>query len=309
MIRALHRWPGLVALVLVTVLALNGAALSVFPMAEQLAAPQAVAGQSVADLAARVASLHPGLEEIRRAPSGRITAWWFDGGTPGSAVIDPATGADVGPADPIPVERWLTWLHRSLFQGDAGRLVMAAGGAAMLVLTLSGAALVARRTVGWRRKCHRRRTPVFRKACGDGDECLRLRRGSRADRPDQGPSLCHRPCGYRGRAGAARWRPHRPCAEGSASRASCRFRRRWWRKSCTALRGKAGPGALAALPVTAAHRRTRNGPGKSGIVTARPIRATLDPAMTCAPGTVMSLPGAMPAPPRGPATCKAPGRH
>ncbi len=115
MIRALHRWPGLVALVLVTVLALSGAALSVFPMAEHLAAPQAVAGQSVADLAARVASLHPGLEEIRRAPSGRITAWWFDGGTPGSAVIDPATGADIGPADPNPVERWLTNLHRSLF--------------------------------------------------------------------------------------------------------------------------------------------------------------------------------------------------
>jgi len=74
-------------------------------------------------------------------------------------------------------------------------------------------------------------------------------------------------------------------------------------------RGKAGFGALAALPVTAAHRRTRNGPGKSGIVTARPIRATLDPAMTFALGAVMSLPVAMPAPPRGPATCKAPGRH
>jgi sulfite reductase (NADPH) flavoprotein alpha-component len=150
MIRALHRWPGLLALVLVTVLALSGAALSVFPMAERLAAPQAVAGQSVGDLAARVASLHPGLEEIRRSPSGTITAWWFDGGTPGSAVIDPATGADVGSADPNRAERWLTNLHRSLFLDDSGRLVMAAGAAAMLVLTLSGAALVARRTGGWR---------------------------------------------------------------------------------------------------------------------------------------------------------------
>ena len=90
MIRALHRWPGLLALVLVTVLALSGAALSVFPATERLSAPQAVAGQSVGDLAARVATLHPGLEEIRRAPSGRITAWpasgevniGFAGGTP-----------------------------------------------------------------------------------------------------------------------------------------------------------------------------------------------------------------------------------
>ena len=160
MIRALHRWPGLLALVLVTVLALSGAALSVFPMAERLAAPQAVAEQSVADLAARVAATHPGLEEIRRSPSGTITAWWFDGGTPGSAVIDPATGADVGSADPNGMERWLTNLHRSLFLDDAGRLVMAAGAAAMLVLTLSGAALVARRTGGWRHWFARLRGPL-----------------------------------------------------------------------------------------------------------------------------------------------------
>jgi len=32
MIRTLHRWPGLLALVLVTILALSGAALSVFPV-------------------------------------------------------------------------------------------------------------------------------------------------------------------------------------------------------------------------------------------------------------------------------------
>ncbi|WP_028029632.1 PepSY domain-containing protein [Gemmobacter nectariphilus] len=160
MIRALHRWPGLVALILVTVLALSGAALSVFPAAERLAAPQPVAGQSVADLAARVAASHPGLEEIRRSPSGTITAWWFDGGKPGSAVIDPATGVTVGSADPNPVERWLTNLHRSLFLGDAGRLVMAAEAAAMLVLALSGAALVARRTGGWRRWFARLRGPL-----------------------------------------------------------------------------------------------------------------------------------------------------
>ncbi|KJS08886.1 MAG: oxidoreductase, partial [Hoeflea sp. BRH_c9] len=50
MIRALHRWPGLLALVLLTVLALSGAALSVFPAAERLAAPQAEAGLTVAVL-------------------------------------------------------------------------------------------------------------------------------------------------------------------------------------------------------------------------------------------------------------------
>ncbi|HMQ64753.1 MAG TPA: PepSY domain-containing protein [Amaricoccus sp.] len=151
MIRALHRWPGLLALALVTVLALSGAALSIFPAAERLAAPQAEAGLTVAELVPRIAAVYPGVEQIRRAPSGRITAYWFENGTPGAAVIDPATGAGVAAADPRPTQRWLTNLHRSLFLGDGGRIAMAAGAAAMLVLAVSGTLLVARRAGGWRR--------------------------------------------------------------------------------------------------------------------------------------------------------------
>lgn len=151
MIRAFHRWPGLLALALVTVLALSGAALSVFPAAERLAAPQADGGLTVAALAERIQTVYPGVEQIRRAPSGRITAYWFDGGAPGAAVIDPATGEGVASADPNQTQRWLTNLHRSLFLGDAGRIAMATGAAAMLVLALSGAVLVAWRAGGWRR--------------------------------------------------------------------------------------------------------------------------------------------------------------
>lgn len=150
MVRALHRWPGLLALALVTILSLSGAALSVFPAAERIAAPQADQTLSVAVLADRIQAVYPGVEQIRRSPSGRITAYWFDQGAPGAAVIDPATGEGVGSADPNQAERWLTNLHRSLFLGDGGRIAMAAGAAAMLVLSLSGAALVVRRTGGWR---------------------------------------------------------------------------------------------------------------------------------------------------------------
>ena len=150
MLRAFHRWPGLAALVLLSVMAISGAALSLFPASERLQAPQAEAGLSVADLATRLVARYPGLETIRRAPSGRITAWWFEGGTPHAAVIDPATAEPVASADPNPVQRWLTTLHRSLFLGDAGRATVAAGALAMLVLALSGAVLVARRTGGWR---------------------------------------------------------------------------------------------------------------------------------------------------------------
>ncbi|WP_306045112.1 PepSY domain-containing protein [Nioella sp. MMSF_3534] len=150
MIRAFHRWPGLLALALVTVLTLSGGALSLFPAAERLSTPQVEAGLTVATLAGRIRAVYPGVEQIRRAPSGRITAYWFEGGTPGAAVIDPETGAGVASADPNQTLRWLTNLHRSLFLGDGGRLTMAAGAAAMLVLSISGAALVARRTGGWR---------------------------------------------------------------------------------------------------------------------------------------------------------------
>ncbi|MGE0333921.1 MAG: PepSY domain-containing protein [Gammaproteobacteria bacterium] len=150
MIRALHRWPGLLALALMTILSLSGAALSLFPAAERIVAPQAEAGLTVATLAERIQAAYPGVEQIRRSPSGRITAYWFDQGAPGAAVIDPTTGQGVASADPNQIERWLTNLHRSLFLGDGGRIAMAAGAAAMLVLSLSGAALVARRAGGWR---------------------------------------------------------------------------------------------------------------------------------------------------------------
>ncbi|WP_116133136.1 PepSY domain-containing protein [Tropicimonas sp. IMCC34043] len=151
MIRMLHRWPGLLAMALLIVLALSGAVLSVFPAAERILAPQAETGLSVADLATRIQGVYPGVEQIRRAPSGRITAYWFDDGTPGAAVIDPATGQGVASADPSQVQRWLTKLHRSLFLGDSGRIAMAAAAAAMFVLALSGTVLVTRRAGGWRR--------------------------------------------------------------------------------------------------------------------------------------------------------------
>lgn len=151
MLRSLHRWPGLLAAILVLALSFSGVALSVFPAVEAISAPPAVAGQTVADLAAKVLATHPTVEQIRRAPSGRITAYWFDGNTPGSAVIDPVTGQDAGSADPSAIRTWLTDFHRALLTGDAGRWTTAAAALAMLVLSVSGAALVARRQGGWRK--------------------------------------------------------------------------------------------------------------------------------------------------------------
>src|SRR5690606_38409735 len=62
---------------------------------------------------------------------------------------------------PDSLRRWLTNLHRSLFLGDGGRWMMATGALAMLLLALSGAVLVARRTGGWRRWFTRLRGPLL----------------------------------------------------------------------------------------------------------------------------------------------------
>ena len=43
MLRLLHRWPGLLAAIFVTVIALSGATLSLFPALETLQAPRAEA--------------------------------------------------------------------------------------------------------------------------------------------------------------------------------------------------------------------------------------------------------------------------
>lgn len=160
MFRVIHRWAGLLPALLLIVLSISGAALSIFPAVESISSPQADVTRTIADLAARVQAVYPQVEQIRRAPSGRMTAYWFDNGAPQAAVIDPITGQGVASADPNPVERWLTSLHRSLFLDDSGRIVMAAGAAAMLVLNLTGVALVVRRVGGWQRWFSRLRGPL-----------------------------------------------------------------------------------------------------------------------------------------------------
>lgn len=161
MLRSLHKFPGLVAALLIVVTALSGAVLSVLPAVEVAQAPaQAEPGLTVAVLADRIATTYPGVEQIRRAPSGRITAFYFDDGRPGSVVIDPATGRGVSEYEPSGFQRWVTNLHRSLFLGDAGRLTVAAAAVALLLLSVSGLALAARRMGGWRRVFTRLRGPL-----------------------------------------------------------------------------------------------------------------------------------------------------
>jgi len=151
MLRALHKYFGLLATILLLVLTLSGVALSVIPALEKAKAPAMSEPElSVGTLAARVADNYPEIEQIRRAPSGSITAYYFENGNAGAVVIDPATGRGLAEYKFSPTVRWLKNLHRSLFLGDGGRLTSATGAMAMLLLSISGLFLVARRMGGWR---------------------------------------------------------------------------------------------------------------------------------------------------------------
>ncbi len=105
--------------------------------------------------AERVQIAHPHVERFgghhqARSPSivrGRHAA---------GADIDPVTGRGIASADPNPLERWLTNLHRSLFLGDGGRIAAAAGPQPCWCWPCPAPVLVARRAGGWRagsRRC------------------------------------------------------------------------------------------------------------------------------------------------------------
>jgi sulfite reductase (NADPH) flavoprotein alpha-component len=150
MLRKLHSLPGLVAALLLAVLALTGSVLSVFPALDRAQAP-AAAAIDVATLAARVSARVPGVETLVREPSGAIVAYHLAGEAQRASVIDPASGAVVGPYRAPATQRWLKNLHRKLLVGDVGSVVTGVAAATLLFIAVSGLLLLARRMGGWRR--------------------------------------------------------------------------------------------------------------------------------------------------------------
>ncbi|MDP9513505.1 PepSY domain-containing protein [Pseudomonas protegens] len=149
MLRSLHSIPGLLAALLVMLLAISGATLALNPALERLQAPPAAADISVAQLAGRVAGQLGGIEQIRRTPSGTLIVYHREHGQTLVSRVDPQTGALLAPYTPSALARWVKELHRSLFLDTPGHIVAALGALAMLLLSTSGAVLLARRAGGW----------------------------------------------------------------------------------------------------------------------------------------------------------------
>lgn len=158
MLRRLHSWAGLIAVLLAVVLAISGAILSIDPALERLGTTVPANGQiSVAELAGRLARYYPGAEQIQRTPSGSLIVYYSRDGQAGADRIDPRSGQGMGAYTPSAFARWVKELHRSLLAATPGRAVTGITAVIMLVLSITGAALLAKRSGGWR---HLLRAPL-----------------------------------------------------------------------------------------------------------------------------------------------------
>ncbi len=150
MLRQIHTLPGLIAGVLVAVLAVTGAILSLNPVLERVGVAPPNTGQiSVAMLAEAATSTHREIDRIVKTPSGSVIAYYFDGDRAAADLIDPATGMTIAPYERSGFVQFVTNLHRSFLIGDAGRAAAGIGALAMVVLAISGAIMLATRLGGW----------------------------------------------------------------------------------------------------------------------------------------------------------------
>ncbi len=149
--KAVHRWLGLSAGTLALLLGLSGALLAIDPVQQAWQAPAGPPGLPVAVVAERVQLAMPGVEQIRRLPSGALVAYGFDGERAQASYVDPQSGRALADYRASMLPRWVKNLHRSLLLGDAGRWGAAGLALAMALITLSGLVLLLRRMGGWRR--------------------------------------------------------------------------------------------------------------------------------------------------------------
>ncbi len=160
--RKLHLYPGLLAAPLLIVLAVTGVILSLSPVLERSNAVVPADGEiSVAQLAQNVVTQYPGVEEIKRTPSGAVIVYYIRDGSPGADLVNPETGESLGRYQPSVFFRWVQDLHRSFLLDDAGRVLAGVLAATMVLMCISGAVMLARRAGGW--------LPLLRGFKGSGD--------------------------------------------------------------------------------------------------------------------------------------------
>ena len=164
MFRAFHRWAGVSASLLLVIVALTGAILSIFPV---FSADRTAVRLNAGDLVVAVQQAIPGAEQIVVDDNGIMSAVSFGANGLEQTLIDPATGAAMGAVQSSQLELWFENLHRALFLSDTGHLVVLIVTFAMVILSISGYFLAARRMGGWRK--------LFARDRGEGAGGLHLK--------------------------------------------------------------------------------------------------------------------------------------
>ncbi|SFJ80465.1 PepSY domain-containing protein [Celeribacter neptunius] len=164
MFRALHRWAGLAAALLLIIVSLTGVILSFFPL---LSADRTGARLDAGALVAAVQENVQGAQQIRVDDNGVVTVSAFGDTGFQQLRIDPASGDVLGPVQSGGLELWFENLHRNLFLSDTGQMAVLIASVAMVALMLSGFALAARRLGGWRK--------LFARDRGEGAGGLHLK--------------------------------------------------------------------------------------------------------------------------------------
>ncbi len=151
-LRGMHRIVGLTSALFGITLAVTGIVLSFDPVTEAAttgtltAAPEV----TVAKLAQAVNDQVPGLERIEKTANHSVIAHYATEDGFGQVYFDAQTLAPKTASPISPVLGYIKDFHRSLFLGDFGRGVVGITAFAMLVLSVSGVAMIISKMGGWR---------------------------------------------------------------------------------------------------------------------------------------------------------------
>lgn len=151
MLRQFHSLPGLIAGLLLSLIAITGAILSIEPVRERFSAPVVEAGEmDVAASAGLIQSQYAEIDKIRQTPSGSIVVTFFEGEKAGANMVDPQSFKVLGPHAPAGWTRFFTNLHRTMLLGNDGRIAVGVSAGLMLLLTITGTMMLAARLGGYR---------------------------------------------------------------------------------------------------------------------------------------------------------------
>lgn len=151
MLRQIHSLPGLIAGLLLALIAITGAILAIEPARERFSSPMVEPGEiGLAAFAGLIQVQYAEIDKIRQTPSGSIVVTFFEGEKAGANIVDPQSFKVLGPHAPVGFTRFVTNLHRSLFLGENGRMAVGVIAGLLLLLTISGTMMLAARLGGYR---------------------------------------------------------------------------------------------------------------------------------------------------------------